>query len=79
MACGQFALSITHFTVRAIRNGNFKIKEELPERNYDLWGGGAPDALSKVQPLPPHKPHIIHTLTVAAVVVVTPSAVGPTN
>ena len=50
MACGQWRLTcdvrrvsvlhLTNIAVRAIRNGNFKIKEELPERNYDLWGGG---------------------------------------
>jgi ribosome biogenesis protein ERB1 len=36
--------------VRAIRNGNFKIKEELPERNYDLWLGTASEVGSKMGP-----------------------------
>jgi ribosome biogenesis protein ERB1 len=36
--------------VRAIRNGNFKIKEELPERNYDLWLGTAAEVGSKMGP-----------------------------
>jgi ribosome biogenesis protein ERB1 len=36
--------------VRAIRNGNFKIKKELPERNYDLWLGAAAEVGSKMGP-----------------------------
>jgi ribosome biogenesis protein ERB1 len=36
--------------VRAIRNGNFKIKEAAPERNYDLWLGTSAEVGSKMGP-----------------------------
>jgi len=60
--------------VRAIRNGNFKIKEELPERNYDLWGGGAAEVQSKVQPPPSLG---ICIIIVVIGIVVTPLPDGP--